>query len=64
MKFLWRIAIRKGVATAVKTVLAVVGVATLQNWGISVNQAVFCSAVVGAIETLRNYLKVKHGFKL
>ena len=64
MKFLWRIALRKGVVSGVSAAVALIGLSTLKHWGIQVDQAALASAAIGALATLRNYLKVKRGLNL
>ena len=70
MKWLWTIAIKKAIARGVQAVIAILAQAKVQAFlrgiGVEVNidPTLASAAVYGALEFLRNWLKVKVGVKL
>lgn len=65
MNWLWQIGAKKAVKTAIQAIIAVLGQAKIQailaqaGVSVSINEAVASAALYGALEFLRNYLKVK-----
>lgn len=61
IKFLWTLAISKGIKRFIASLIALVGVSKLSRWGITIQQDALAAAVIGGLEVLRNWLKVKQG---
>jgi len=70
MKWLWTIAIKKAISRGVQAVIAIIAQAKVQAFlngigvQVSIDPTVASAAVYGALEFLRNWLKVKVGVKL
>jgi len=60
--FIWKIALKKGVTKAIQGAIGAYGT-NLAGFGITIDQAALIGAIIGALETLRNYLKHKKGVK-
>lgn len=63
MNFLWRVALTKAGKVVVSYVVAKLGALELSKVGISVEPAVLTAALLAGIETGRNWLKQKTGWK-
>jgi hypothetical protein len=61
-EWLWSIALKKGVVAGVTALLAWVGTDALRNFGVTVDPAVLVVGLIGALTTLRNWLKVRWGW--
>ena len=60
-KWLWSVAIKKGLKKAIQLLLAVLGTERLQSFGVTVDTAQLTVGVFASLEVLRNYLKFKKG---
>lgn len=60
LEWLWQLAAKKAISRGVQAFLIAYG-AHLAQAGITVNEAQLISAVIGAWEFVRNWLKVKKG---
>lgn len=63
VEWAWQIGVKKGVVSGIAALIGLVGVSNLASWGISIDQTALAAAAIGAIGTLRNFLKVKQGWK-
>lgn len=61
VRFLWSRAIAKGVKSGIVALIGLIGVAKLAVWGITIDQTALAAAVIGALGTLRNWLKQTKG---
>ena len=62
-KWLWTIALKKGVSRAIQLVLAWLVSKGLNNWGVTVDENQLTVAIFAGLEVLRNWLKNKVGVK-
>jgi ABC-type phosphate/phosphonate transport system substrate-binding protein len=69
MNWLWQIAAKKAVISAVQAIIAILGQESIQGAlraagiNITIDPTVASAAAFGALEFLRNYLKKKLGVK-
>lgn len=62
LQWLWTLAAKKAITRVVQTFLAAYG-SHLAGAGITVDQSALIAALVGGLEVLRNWLKVKQGIR-
>ena len=56
--------IQKVVGVGVRALISFVGASQLANFGVTINETVLVTAIMGLLEGLRNYLKQKYADKL
>ena len=64
MDFSISLMLSKAVMVAVRALIAFVGADQLAKFGVSINETVLVTFIMGALEGLRNTLKVKYADKL
>ena len=62
-KWLWKIAVKKGVSRAVQLIVSWLVSKGLTSWGVTVDVNQLTVAVFAGLEILRNWLKNKVGVK-
>ena len=62
LTWLWTLAVKKAITRFVQTFLAAYGT-TLAGAGITVQEDALIAFLVGGLEFVRNWLKVRHGMK-
>jgi len=61
-KWLWSVALKKGLKRGVQAVLAIIGMERIATYGVSVDPVVMTAGVYALLEVARNYLKNKQGW--
>lgn len=61
-KWLWQVAVVKGVKNAVKVAVAWLTAHGLRQAGVTIDEAQLTVFLVGVLEVARNFLKVKKGW--
>ena len=63
MKFLWKRWLESIIKRSIEVAIAVIGAQNLLSWGVTIDPTALTVTVFALIESLRNYLKHKVGFK-
>ena len=69
MEFIWKIAVKKAISRAIQAFISILASTKVSSFltsigvGINIDPTLLAASLYGAIEYLRNLLKIKYGVK-